>query len=235
MKSVSEWPPNLPCSSTDLNILVGFVERRSIGPSGVELFGLHYNCAELGQIRRSLTRGEKAKVKYDPNDISRIYVWDKVGNSFLMVPALNQDYTAGLTLWQHEAIKKYTRQFLQSLVDAESLCRAKENIQEIVGRERLLTGKALRRARRVSVRVKPAAGLPVDDSPTGESRLADMMKNGGGTIKFLPARSETADIAGDETGTGSTENTGEVAAVDPNEGWGASYDLPRSEDTYRGE
>jgi putative transposase len=234
-ESVAEWPPNLPCSSTDLNILVGFVERRCVGPSGVELFGLHYNCRELGLIRRSLARGEKAKVKYDPNDISRIYVWDKVGNSFLMVPALNQEYTAGLTLWQHEAIKKYTRQFLQSLVDAEALCRAKENIQEIVSRERLLTGKALRRARRASVRVKPAASLPADDSSTEEPRLADMMKNGSGTIRFLPARSESADIAGNDTGVGSMENIGEIETADPNEGWGASYDLPRREDTSRGE
>jgi len=234
-ESVSEWPPNLPCSSTDLDILVGFVEQRCVGPSGVELFGLQYNCAELGQVRRSLAQGEKVKVKYDPNDISRIYVWDKVSNSFLMVPALNQEYTAGLTLWQHEAIKKYTRQFLQSLVDAESLCRAKERIQEIVGRERLLTGKALRGARRASMRVKPIAGLPADNSSTGETKLSDMMENGGGPIRFLPAPSESADIAGNDTGARSTENIGEEGTADLDKGWGATYNLPRREDTCRGE
>lgn len=232
---MSEWPPNLPCSSTDLDILVGFVERRCVGPSGIELFGLHYNCAELGQIRRSLARGEKAKVKYDPNDISRIYVWDKVGNSFLMVPALNQEYTAGLTLWQHEAIKKYTRQFLQSLVDAESLCRAKENIQEIVGRERLLTVRALRGSRRASVRVKPMAGLPVDGSSAGEPKLADAMKNGGGTIKFLPARSEHADVLGTDAAAGGTEVIEGGEKPDPTNEWLVSYDLPGREDTYHGE
>lgn len=100
-ESVAEWPPNLPSRAADLEILVGFVEWRVVGPSGVELFGLHYNCAELGLLRRTHARGERVKVKYDPNDISIIYVWDKAGDRFLAVPALDQDYTAGLTVWQH--------------------------------------------------------------------------------------------------------------------------------------
>lgn len=225
-ESVSEWPPNLPSCSADLDILVGFVERRSVGPSGVELFGLQYNCAELGRLRRFLARGEKAKVKYDPNDISRIYVWDKVDNIFLMVPALNQDYTAGLTIWQHEAIKKYTRQFLKNLVDMESLCRAKGRIQEIVGRERLLTGRTLREKRHASVRLKHIPGATVDGSSAGEMMLSDLVPDGGGPIKFLPERSEPADVIGRDVDTGITEDDAEGETSDPQKGWRASYDLP---------
>ena len=234
-ESVAEWPPNLPCRSTDLDILVGFVERRAVGPSGIELFGLQYNCAELGLLRRSLARGEKAKVKYDPTDISRIYVWDKVSNSFLIVPALNQDYTAGLTIWQHEAVKKYTRKFLKSLMDVESLCRAKARIQEIVGRERLLTGKALRGKRRASVSLKAIVGTSVDGSSPGEVMLSEIVPNAAGSIKFLPERSEHADAVCTDVGVGITEDVAGGEMNDHDQGWGASYDLPGREAVCRGE
>lgn len=228
--SVSEWPPHVPRCSADLNILVGFVERRTVGPSGIELFGLQYNCAELGRLRRHLARGEKVKVKYDPNDISRIYVWDKVDNSFLTVPALDQDYTAELTLWQHEAIKKYTRQFLQILVDVESLCRAKERIQEIVGRERLLTGDALKRKRRASLRLKPNASTPADVYLTGEVTTSEALTGRSRPITFLPERSEVGDSTGTDVGTSRTDDAEGGETADSKEGWKASYDLPGRED-----
>jgi putative transposase len=139
-EKIREWPPNLPPRSADLKVLIGFNADRAISPSGIELFTLRYNSPELAALRLNMKKGEKAPLKYDPQDISVIYVYDRVEDRTIDVPALNQEYTRKLTIWQHHVIRKYARRIVQDCVDIEALCRAKEKIQQIVERERFLTG-----------------------------------------------------------------------------------------------
>jgi putative transposase len=141
VENIQDWPPNLPPRSADLKVLIGFNADRAIGPSGIELFTLRYNSPELAMLRLSLGKGERVALKYDPQDISVIYVYDRVEDRMIEVPALNQEYTRKLTIWQHHVIRKYARRAVQDCVDIEALCRAKEKIQQIVERERFLTGK----------------------------------------------------------------------------------------------
>src|SRR6266542_6004864 len=117
-----------------------FNADRAISPSGIELFTLRYNSPELAALRLNLKKGEKVALKYDPQDISIIYVHDHFEDRTIEVPALNQEYTRKLTIWQHHVIRKYARLAVQDCVDLEALCRAKEKIQQIVERERFLTG-----------------------------------------------------------------------------------------------
>jgi hypothetical protein len=51
------------------------------------------------------------------------------------VPAVDQKYTKGLTLYQHNVISRYVRDELKRKVDYLSLARGKQEIQEIVERE----------------------------------------------------------------------------------------------------
>jgi hypothetical protein len=139
-EKIREWSPNLPPRSADLKVLIGFNADRAISPSGIELFTLRYNSPELAALRLNMKKGEKAPLKYDPQDISVIYVYDRVEDRTIDVPALNQEYTRKLTIWQHHVIRKYARRIVQDCVDIEALCRAKEKIQQIVERERFLTG-----------------------------------------------------------------------------------------------
>jgi hypothetical protein len=140
-ESIVESPPNLPARAKDLKVLIGYNENRAISPSGIELFTLRYNSPELAAMRLNLKKGEKVALRYDPQDISFIYVHDHFEDRTIEVPALNQEYTRKLTIWQHHVIRKYARHDVQNCVDIEALCRAKEKIQEIVERERFLTGK----------------------------------------------------------------------------------------------
>jgi putative transposase len=141
VENIRDWPPNLPPRSADLKVLIGFNANRAISPSGIELFTLRYNSPELAALRLRLEKGEKVALKYDPQDISVIYVYDQVEDRTIEVPALNQEYTRKLTIWQHHVIRKYARRAVQDCVDIEALCRVKEKIQQIVERERFLTGK----------------------------------------------------------------------------------------------
>jgi len=126
------FPPALPYAAAELEVLLGHVEHRVISPSGIELFGLYYNDSCLSSLRGSKKKGEKFKVKYDPTDISLIHVYDNKNNRYLPVPAVDQDYTNGLTLWQHKVIKREARANVEDYVDIVDLCLAKDRIQKMV-------------------------------------------------------------------------------------------------------
>ena len=131
-ESISKWEPNLPPKNKDLRTLLGFTEYRVVKANGIEIFGLHYNCQELSLIRHFSETGRKELVKYDPDDISEIYCYNRRDDEFIIVPALDQEYTHGLTLWQHNAIKKYNNKILKNELNPEGLRRAKETMQNVI-------------------------------------------------------------------------------------------------------
>lgn len=146
-KAIEEFPPALPSSYTELEVLLGCIKRRAITASGIKLHALFYNDDGLACLRRTLKAGEKVMVKYDPTDISIIYVADKEQGRFIPVPALNQEYTKGLSLWQHELIRRYVRRNNKNAEDIVALCLAKQKIQEIVEREWWVTKRSSTRQR----------------------------------------------------------------------------------------
>jgi putative transposase len=106
---------------------VGSITTRKVTRRGVEFEDLLYNSSELARLRSSVQSTQKATVKYDPTDLSRIYVLDPTTHQFLEVPALSLEYTKGLTLWQHQVVKQLARQEA-STVDIVALSLAKEKI-----------------------------------------------------------------------------------------------------------
>lgn len=131
-RAIAEFPPALPPSNHDLTVLIGRIVERKITRRGIEFEGLIYNSSELARLRSQVRA--KTTVKYDPTDLSRLYVFDPNTYQFLEVPALNQEYTKGLSLWQHKVIKQLACQEAEK-VDLVALALAKEKIQKIVERE----------------------------------------------------------------------------------------------------
>lgn len=108
---VQEFKPALPESRKELEIMLGMIETRKITASGIELNNLTYNDDNLLAIRRKYKDGmkTKAKVKYDPSDLSVIYVLDESRKSYVPVRAISQSYTQGLNLWAHRVICRFAR------------------------------------------------------------------------------------------------------------------------------
>jgi putative transposase len=210
-EGIVDDPPNLPPSSTDLEILIGFMAHRSISRSGIELFSLLYNSSGLSLIRRALDENEKVLIKYDPTDISMVYVWDKRNNKFVTIPALDQEYTRKLTVWQHHVIRRYARLFVKDHVDIVALCQAKEVIQKIIERERSLT-------KRISGQQKIAHYLNIGQPNYERAVEASSANNGKRAMhqeladlppQLLLSDSPLVDIS-----------------ITEEDGWGADYDLP---------
>lgn len=142
---IKECPPNIPARKEDLEVLLGHTEERSVDSSGIEFKTLYYNCNELGLLRRRLKSGEQVLTKVDVDDLSFIYVYDRFNDMFLPVPAIDQEYTKGLTLWQHLVIMNFRRKSAELLKDKNGLARAKLRLQgmvdEAMGCSKLLSGR----------------------------------------------------------------------------------------------
>lgn len=145
LKGISEYPPALPSSMQELRILLGSLTYRVISKSGIEFEGLYYRSPELIRLRYIYERRdkrrntgtkerEKAKIKFDPTDLSLIYVFDPDNHNFVAIPAVSQKYTSGLSLWQHRVIKKVASSEAKQ-VDIIALAIAKQKIQDIVERD----------------------------------------------------------------------------------------------------
>jgi putative transposase len=130
--SIDKFPPNLPPDAHELEVLLGYIAWRKVGPT-IEMFGLHYGCDALAVVRQQV-KGEKAKIKFNPEDISLIWVYDHKNGIYIPIPALDQDYTRGLSLWAHNIIKEQAKRITEGYVNRDDLCRAREMINAVVAR-----------------------------------------------------------------------------------------------------
>lgn len=161
---VQSYPVSLPSSDDNLRVLLGDIDERTIQREGIVLEYIYYNSDRLQalrdryeatDLRKSNNRKgkEKAKFKYNRNDLSVIYVFDPQTREYIAVPAVNQSYTQGLSMYQHKIICKYASEygFIQggSKIDVVALALAKEQIQEIV-REAIKKTKAAKTSKQVT-------------------------------------------------------------------------------------
>jgi len=156
--------PRLPANLEELTILLCPYVMRCVWQYGVDHEGLRYNSSDLIYLRTEL-KGAQTKVKYDPSDLSQIYVQNPFDDDkYITVPALDPDYTQNLSLWKHRVIKRMARQH-EDEADLPALWRARQKIQEIIqaGLERKKT--AHRKIARYLTSGKPTRDWTIPDEP----------------------------------------------------------------------
>jgi putative transposase len=218
-EGIAQFKPALPKRISELHILLGQVACRDITKNGIELFGMRYRTDELARLRRE-DGGKKVLVKYDANDLSLIYVADCRNLTYVPVPAEDQEYTKGLTFFQHQIIRRYCRENIKAQIDVESLRRAKAKLQAIIEREWALTKRSrtrVRMARYLNISSEDAVGA---QSESTDSMLAVAPANGPAT-RLLPGEvstdSDTDAIGGSEPGTNARLISPLAAAEQPRE------------------
>lgn len=155
------WEPRKPPSAEYARIALGQTVQRRVYHYGISYQRLLYNSDELGTIRDVLGK-QKARVKIHPADLSRIYIYHPITKQYMAVPAKNQRYTRGLTLWQHRIIR-HAALLNKHATDPAALGRAKRKIwalaDEAKGRQLTLrTRRQLERFRQAG-RTPSLAGM----------------------------------------------------------------------------
>ena len=139
---------NTPVFSVEqgtLNIVLGKFAQPTLRKDGIRLDYLFYDSDELLTYRKQVGYG-KVKIKFDPDDIGEIHVFNEIQLKYFTVPAVNQSYARGLSTWQHKVIKNYVKKKIKIYVDEEALSRAKRMISRIV-EEEMLNSKSSAKSR----------------------------------------------------------------------------------------
>jgi len=176
--------PRVPENPEDLSILLARSAERAINPYGIEFESLRYNCDELSLLRYRLKNHKarqghsstRIKIKYLPDDLSHLFVLDPFEQVYIKVPALDQHYTAGLSLWSHQIIRKEVLAH-RDRVNIKALAEAKRKIQEIVDQSK-------QRSKRKQTRKKVARW----EAANGDRSIAP-------PIESLPARYEIESLS----------------------------------------
>lgn len=124
-------PPLLPSSTAELDIIVGTSKELTVGNEGVVTNYLRFNSVELQNLRRSIGLKFRTLAKFNPEDLSSVFVQDPVSKGWLTVPSCQPEYTDGLSLVQHKAIRSLLKDGLSRRQIPEELERAKWQLADI--------------------------------------------------------------------------------------------------------
>ncbi|PDT43769.1 transposase, partial [Sinorhizobium fredii] len=127
-------------------VVVSAGTERQLSPQGISMFALHYYSSWLGIFVPERDRLGKLEVRYDPRDISHIYVRDPETRLFRPVERRDGQLTP-LTLWEHEAERARRRAMNQrSSIDKVAFRREIAAIAEATKPSRRRLRDALRSA-----------------------------------------------------------------------------------------
>jgi len=121
--------------------------------------------------------------RYDAGDLGAVRVRDPATGSYFEVPALDQDYARGLSIWQHRVIVKYQNRRTVEAVDFSGIAQAKVEIAAMFetawqGRRLKLRARA---ARHDGIGRHAPAGTNEATSPEGS--VDAIRRAGDSTIK----------------------------------------------------
>lgn len=146
------------------------VIRRTLTRTGFVIDHVRYFSDALKPWIARRGQLDRFVIRRDPRDISRIWVLDSDGGSYLAVPYRTLSHPA-VSVWEHRAALERLRAEGRAQVDEESLFRMVEQMRTISDTARSTTRKARRDAERrnkagaAAPRAKPAAAVPPDDIP----------------------------------------------------------------------
>jgi hypothetical protein len=93
-----------------LRLLPTLRHTLALTPAGIKFCGLQFFNEHLGKIARRFGAKFTIEFRYNPTNLIEIYAFDPGSKSVFVVPSLNPEYTAGLSLYQHRLILKMLRQ-----------------------------------------------------------------------------------------------------------------------------
>lgn len=118
-------PPLLPGTFNDLDLISALTRTLTVSGHGVEFFYLRFNSIQLQNIVRKTAKRFTTLVKYHPENLNYIYVQDPQNKDWLYVPSCYPEYTSGLSLVQHRAIREHLKLQLNKRNTLEILLKGK--------------------------------------------------------------------------------------------------------------
>lgn len=146
------------------------VIRRTLTRTGFVIDHVRYFCDALKPWIAGRGGLDRFVIRRDPRDISRIWVLEPEGGSYLVVPYRNLSHPP-VSVWEHRAALERLRAEGRAQVDEEALFRMVEQMRTITDTAQASTRRARRdteRRRHTPAGVEaPAVEQPPDEASTG--------------------------------------------------------------------
>lgn len=116
---MTEGLKNMPApvfvtSLDNLEFITSLSKEVTVSHTGIEFYYLNYRSIELRDLaHQQPTPSFKTTIKYDPNDLGKVWVLNPLNREWIVVPCLQQTYANGLTLYQHKLIRKQAKNRLK--------------------------------------------------------------------------------------------------------------------------
>lgn len=123
-------PAVFPGNIDDLVLATGMTKSLKLGQGGVELAGLPYGSYGFKDVTRRSGTGIKVEIKWDPDDMSKIFVQDPDKGNWIDADCRWPEYSEGLSWNQHKLIRAYAKQELGSAESIEYLMQARAELHD---------------------------------------------------------------------------------------------------------
>lgn len=120
-----------PVNPELIDILMAKSTNRTLTHKGIVVHNILYNHPDLVALRKRMGSTLDVEVRHDELDLGRVWVRISNTDDFIEVPAINQAYASGLSLWQHDLCRKFAKEN-HLAEDISAYARAKVEIREIV-------------------------------------------------------------------------------------------------------
>ena len=149
------------------------VIRRTLTRTGFVIDHVHYFCDALKPWIARRDQLGRFVIRRDPRDISRVWVLDPDGSSYLEVPYRTLSHPP-VSVWEHRAATERLRARGRAQVDEESLFRMVEQMRSITETAAATTRKARRDAARrtdgdAATRRKGSGGIAAPQVPPDDT------------------------------------------------------------------
>jgi len=124
-------PPTFQWSLDQLNLIAAMHKTVNVSQTGVELAGIPYSSPQLRDMRKEVGANFKTNMKWDPDDISFVYVQHPREKTWLATPSIWTEYTTGFGWNQHQLINKFKRENYIKGGGLEALLHARQGVHEI--------------------------------------------------------------------------------------------------------
>lgn len=103
-----------PGDMNSLKLTSALSKTLTVSQGGVELHGMPFGGVELLPMRKRFGSAFKTLIKWDPDNMSEIYIQDPEDKSWVTSPCRWEEYADGLSWNQHLVIRKFAREKLKS-------------------------------------------------------------------------------------------------------------------------
>lgn len=130
-EGVQRCPPaSYPGSLDELKLAAAHTRKKKLTAGGLELLGLPYGSVDFGSVAKRHGTGVEVLLKFDPDDISTVYVQEPDSRQWFAAHCRWHEYAKGLSLNQHELIRKFDREKIRGDGRREALLAAKQRLHE---------------------------------------------------------------------------------------------------------